>query len=227
MDFARQQRDPKKHLLGISVVLLLHLLVIYALVTGLARKAVEVIKKPFDAKIIEEVKLPPPPPPPPPPQVKQIERQQPRLDTPPPKPFVPPPEVDVPQAQTAPVISATTAEPPTQPHVIEPPAPPAPPAPPVHKPSVIRGVNCPGQPAKPDYPRNAMRESISGSIFIRATVNTDGSVSNPRIAKVEGMSQNDARKYFSSTLFANATQYSCGEQDSPVDVEIEYRFTLE
>ncbi len=63
MDFARQQRDPTRHLLGISIVILVHAIVIYALVTGLARRAVEVIKKPLTATIIEEIKLPPPPPP--------------------------------------------------------------------------------------------------------------------------------------------------------------------
>ena len=49
MDYARRQRDPTRHLLGIAFVVLLHALVIYALVTGLARKVVEVIKKPIDA----------------------------------------------------------------------------------------------------------------------------------------------------------------------------------
>jgi len=57
-------------MLGIAFVILVHGLVIYALVTGLARKAVEVIKKPITATIIEEIKAPPPPPPPPPPPAK-------------------------------------------------------------------------------------------------------------------------------------------------------------
>ena len=52
MDFARQQRDPARHVIGITFVILVHAIVIYALVTGLARKAVEVIKKPLTATII-------------------------------------------------------------------------------------------------------------------------------------------------------------------------------
>ena len=36
MDYARRQRDPTRHMLGIAFVVLLHALVIYALVTGLA-----------------------------------------------------------------------------------------------------------------------------------------------------------------------------------------------
>src|SRR5215475_2910269 len=74
MDFARQQRDPTRHMVGIAMVVLIHAIVIYALVTGLARKAVEVIKKPLNATIVEEIKVPPPPPPPPPPKPAAIVR---------------------------------------------------------------------------------------------------------------------------------------------------------
>ena len=63
MDFARQQRDPTRHLIGITFVIVLHALILWAMVSGLARKAVEVIKKPITATIIEEIKAPPPPPP--------------------------------------------------------------------------------------------------------------------------------------------------------------------
>ena len=40
MDFAKQQRNPARHLLGIGAVVVLHILVVYALVSGLARKVV-------------------------------------------------------------------------------------------------------------------------------------------------------------------------------------------
>src|SRR5436190_20449112 len=99
MDFARRQRDPTRHLIGITCVILVHVLVIYGLVTGLARKAVEVIKKPLTATIVEEIKAPPPPPPPPP---KKIEVPK---TPPPPQPYVPPPDVPVPTTQSEPVIA--------------------------------------------------------------------------------------------------------------------------
>ncbi len=35
MDFARQQRDPTKHMIGIAFVVLVHVIVIWALLTGL------------------------------------------------------------------------------------------------------------------------------------------------------------------------------------------------
>ena len=107
MDFARQQRDPTKHMIGIVFVVLIHVLVIYALMTGLARTVVEVIKKPLSATIIEELKAPPPPPPPP----KKIV-EMPKVQTPV-ETYVPPPDIPVAAAPAAPVISAVTATPPT------------------------------------------------------------------------------------------------------------------
>src|SRR5215471_6023776 len=126
MDFARQQRDPTRHLVGITAVVLVHALVVYALVTGLGKKAIEVIKKPLTATIVEEIKAPPPPPPPPP---KKIEIPK----IPPPDiPYVPPPDIPAPTITTDPVITAVAPTPPPAPPVIAPP----PPAPP--KPVVIR-----------------------------------------------------------------------------------------
>ncbi len=62
MDFAQQQRNPGKHLTGFTVVVILHLILGWALLNGLARTVIEVIKNPLETKIIEEVKPPPPPP---------------------------------------------------------------------------------------------------------------------------------------------------------------------
>ena len=59
MDFARQQRDPTRHLLGIGFVILVHVLVIWALLSGLGNTVIQVIKKPLTATIIEEIKAPP------------------------------------------------------------------------------------------------------------------------------------------------------------------------
>ena len=41
MDYARQQRDPTRHLIGVAFVVLVHLLVIWALITGLGKQMVE------------------------------------------------------------------------------------------------------------------------------------------------------------------------------------------
>src|SRR4029450_13577888 len=127
MDYARQQRDPGRHAIGIAFMVLVHALVIYALMTGLARHAVEVIKKPLTATVIEELKLPPPPPPPP----KKI--VEPPKATPQ-QPYVPPPDVPVPTQTVAAVITEPSAAVPVETHVIAPPVvgPPAPGTQPAH-----------------------------------------------------------------------------------------------
>ncbi|MFA6314603.1 MAG: hypothetical protein WC681_24245, partial [Sterolibacterium sp.] len=80
-----QPHDSGKRLTGFAFVVLLHALLVYGLINGLARKIVEVVSQPLETKIIEELKPPPDKPPPPPP---------PKLNTPPP-PYIPPPEVSV------------------------------------------------------------------------------------------------------------------------------------
>ena len=52
MDYAQYQRNPARHLPSVLTVVVLHLALGYALVTGLARKVVEVIKQPIETKII-------------------------------------------------------------------------------------------------------------------------------------------------------------------------------
>ena len=98
MDYS--ERSPGKNLSGITLVVLLHIAIGYALVTGLARKVVEVLKAPLETKIIEEIKKPPPDVPPPPP---------PKMATPPP-PFIPPPEINIqiPQVTPPPTITTVT-----------------------------------------------------------------------------------------------------------------------
>jgi protein TonB len=185
MDYARRQRDPGRHILGITFVVLIHGLVIYALVTGLARKAVEVIKKPITATIIEEIKAPPPPPPPPPPK-KIVE--QPKIEVPI-QPYVPPPDIPPPpQVVEAPTITAVTPEPPPkQEYVIAPPPPPVvvapPPAPP--KPAVRRGITrISGD--DPVYPREAIRAGVSkGRVTVRLQIDEKGNVTDVIIMSSE------------------------------------------
>ncbi len=170
MDYAQQQRSWGKHLPSIALVVLLHIALGYALVTGLARRVVEVIKQPIETKIIEEIKKPPPDVPPPPP---------PKLAAPPP-PFIPPPEINiqVPQVQTQPTITTvTTVKPPPGPAVIAPPAPPPPkPAgPPVRKEfkAAYR--------VEPQFPRQALRDGLSGRVVAHVYVEPNGAVSDVKI----------------------------------------------
>ena len=167
MDYS--ERNPGKNLSGITLVVILHLAIGYALVTGLARKVVEVIKAPLETKIIEEIKKPPPDVPPPPP---------PKMATPPP-PFIPPPEINiqVPVVTPPPTITTITTErpPPGPPPVIAPPAPPAPALPPVRREYKA------SYRVEPVFPRQAQRDGISGTVVARVHVAPNGSVTQVQV----------------------------------------------
>jgi periplasmic protein TonB len=166
VDYAQYQRNPGRHLPQIILVVALHILLGYALVSGLARKVVEVIKQPIETKIIEEIKKPPPDAPPPPP---------PKLATPPP-PFIPPPEINiVVPVQVQPTITQVTP-------VMPPPAPPAPVAPPAPpaQPAVRKEYKASYR-VEPTYPRQAIQQGITGKVIAWVRVAPNGSVQDVQI----------------------------------------------
>src|SRR3954469_4577045 len=55
---------------GLAVVVGIHVLVAWALASGLAHRVAEAVKRPIEAAIVDET--PPPPPPPPPPRIEKI-----------------------------------------------------------------------------------------------------------------------------------------------------------
>ncbi|HSW05522.1 energy transducer TonB [Aquabacterium sp.] len=154
---------------GLVVVVLIHAVIGWALASGLARQAIEVIQKPIQLAIIPEIA---PPPPPPPPKVEKI-RPAPKAETPPPPAYVPPPELVPPVAAAAPVIRAVQAEPPKEPVVIAPPVP-VPPAP-EPRPAVVKqeiSLACPGyQNVLAQMLEEAMdRVGVAGTVSTRLVV---------------------------------------------------------
>jgi periplasmic protein TonB len=208
VDYADQERSFGKHLPSILVVALLHVAVGYALVTGLARKVVEVIKSPLETKIIEEVKkvIPDTPPPPPP-----------KLATPPP-PFIPPPEVNIQvpvQAQTAPTITAVSP-------VKPPPGPPPVAAPkPADGPVLRKNVRPTGK-VDPIFPRDAIKRGIErGTVIAHVHIRPDGSVSDVKIA-----SANPARVFDREVVRALMQWRFAPEPVGFIgEVEIEFKLT--
>ena len=212
-NFARQQRDPTKHMIGIVFVVLIHVLVIYALMTGLARTVVDVIKKPLSATIIEELKAPPPPPPPPK-KIVEMPKVQTPIET-----YVPPPDVPVAAAPTAPVISAVTATPLAEPHVIAPPAVVAPPAPPA-KPAIRRGiVRLAGD--DPVYPRQAIRAGIAkGQVLARVMIDEKGNVTEVIIVSAE------PPRHFDKAVIDALQEWKFRAEGTKYVGEIEINFSL-
>jgi protein TonB len=212
MDFARQQRNPTRHLMGITAVVLLHVLVIYALVTGLARTVVEIVKGPIDVKVIEEVVKKPPPPP-------EVAPPPPKLAAPPP-PFIPPPEINIaPPPNPAPAISAVTQE-----------APPGPQAPVIQKtetpapaPAVRSArVACPNYVEVMSsivYPREALRDNLEGEVVIEFTVTATGQVKDPVI-------KSSTNRVFNRVSMAVIDRLSCQGQGQDVRVQAPIGFKL-
>lgn len=165
MDFSTGQRGAATRLPGVTVIVLLHIAIAYALISGLARKVVEVIKAPIETKIIEEIKKPPPDVPPPPP---------PRLQAPPP-PFIPPPEINIqlPPPAPAAITTVTTTPPPPGPPPVAVPVEPAAP--------VVRREFKPSHRIDPSFPRRAVDRGISGRVVAWVYVATSGQVTQVEI----------------------------------------------
>ena len=192
-DYASRQRKPGKHLLGLGLVVVLHLLLFWAINSGLARAFVKKIKGPVEAVLLEDTK-PDIPPPPPPPSPKNV--------PPPPPAYVPP--VEVPVVNAAPAANAIAAVSATP----QPPAPPAPTAPavksePVRTGAVVNSANC----EKPEYPSASRRMEEEGTVSLRFLIGPDGKVIQSEIEKSSGYKRLDeaARAGLSRCQFRPAT----------------------
>ena len=171
-------------MVAIALVVLIHLAIGYALVTGLAYSAA---KKLVERVTTVDIDEPPPPeeePPPPPPEP----------ETAPPPPVAPPPPINVSTAPP-PIQVQTNIPPPAPPaRIIPPTAPPAPPPappPPPPPPSQAR----PAQPENQqswqrriieNYPSRAIRDEIEGRVGVRVTVGPNGRVSGCTVSSSSG-----------------------------------------
>ena len=174
MAYADQQMSGNK-VTALIIVAVLHVLVGYALVTGLAYEAYKKVKDVTAAVNIKEEKPPEEPPPPPPKQ-----------DTPPPPIVAPPPPISF--NAPAPQIETVTTPPPVAlpPAPVAVPAPPPPPAP-RFQPVAARPKGNPGNWATTnDYPSRALREEREGTSGFRLTVGPDGKVVDCTITRSSG-----------------------------------------
>lgn len=215
MDFARQQRNPARHLVGIGAVVLLHVLIGWALVSGLARKVVEVVKGPIEVKVIEEVIKKPPPPP-------EVVPPPPKLAAPPP-PFIPPPEIAIaPPPTPAPTISVVTQEAPPAPQapvIQRVPEAPAPPQPAVRSAQVVC-ANYREVMSSIPYPREALLDGIEGEVLIEFTVTASGQIRDPVIRSSSN------RIFNRPSLSVVQTRLSCQGQGQDIRVQAPVSFKI-
>ena len=203
-------KDPARRVKGLVAVIVLHAFIGYALVSGLARDGLKLLKKPLEAVVIQEVVIPPPPPPPP----KKIEtpKEMSKEEAPPP-PFVPPSEVVAqPSPNTVAIVSVAT--PPPAPAVIAPP-PPAPVA--VGPKRTTIALACPTQVA-PEMPRKALQDGTTGTV--KAQIHIKGGV----IQNVEILS---GPRVFHAAVRSAMLQYQCVSDASDVIATQEFDFNID
>jgi periplasmic protein TonB len=180
MAYVDQPTMTPRKAVAIGLVVLLHIAIGYAFLTGLAFNVIK--KAASELKTVDIKDQPPPPeqkPPPPPPQQQNV----------PPPPIVAPPVI-VQTPTTAPPLVTTPTPPPAPPPVITPAAPPAPPPPVVNQAATAKG-----DPrtwiTNDDYPPEAIREEKQGVSGIAWTINEQGRVENCHVVSSSGSSELD------------------------------------
>lgn len=204
-----EPKDSSARLTGLAVVVVLHVALGYALVSGLARQIVEVVQAPLETKIIEEVKPPPPDKPPPPPP--------PKLAAPPP-PFIPAPEIRIDTPPPPAAISAVTStKPPVEAPIPRPAA-----TGPARTAAVVDAKAC----AKPDYPPQSLRAQEEGLVVLQFLIGPDGQVKDSKVEKSSGFRRLDAaaQRALGLCKFKPGT-----ENGQPVEswARIEYQWRIE
>ena len=162
---------------AIAVVAVIHIILGYAFVTGLAYNVMK--KVTTNLKTFDVTPPPPPdkkPPPPPPPQPNA------------PPPVVSPPSIVQMHVPSPPIYTTPVISPPAPVVVRETPAPPAPPAPP--PPPRIEparaNANLSSYISNDDYPPDAQRNGQQGTTGFRLEVGPNGRVTNCEITSSSG-----------------------------------------
>ena len=171
---------------AIIIVALLHALIGYAFVTGLATKAIQQLKE--DLKTFDVEEPPPPeeePPPPPPDQPTQpppvtAPPVTARLQTTNPIPAPPPPPTPIPFDPRPPAPAPL------------PPAPPPPPPPPPPRAQARPAQLRSGSISNDDYPASALRAEASGTTVARYTIGPDGRVTSCSVSSSSGNASLDS-----------------------------------
>jgi protein TonB len=157
------------------ILILFHIVLFWALKSGLAVHLIESITEPFKVDIVNEVKeeLPPPPPPPP------------KLEMPPVE--VPPPVIDI----NVPVDAPTTAIS----NVTDRPVPPPPPAPPPPRQIVRTALKLNPKSSQPNvddyYPETSRRLEEEGVAKVKVCVGSNGRVKTAEVEEGSGFARLD------------------------------------
>lgn len=204
-------------------VILFHAAALWALQSGLLRKAAEVVV-PVEllAQIIEPPRPAPPPPPPPPPPPAPPKKE---IVKPPPRPQAVRETRPTPPPPNAPT-GAVEPPPPAPPAPETPPAPPAPPAPPPAPPAAPAQKELTGAQAqwlvKPPlvFPAMSKRLGESGTVVVRIIFDSEGNAKRATVVTSSGYERLDAAGRDAALRSRIAINLPAGTPRSP-----EYAYT--
>jgi protein TonB len=150
----------------LAAIIALHVFILWALATGLARKAIEVLAPPIQTDIVQEEKNKAEPPPPPPPELRKEVVE------------VPPPDINIAMPEVGPSTTAITAR------VAEAPKA-APPKAAVASTPVSTGKGFPN--VDDYYPDASRRLGEEGLSIVDICVGPDGKLTEaPKVGKTSG-----------------------------------------
>jgi protein TonB len=169
-------REMKKNRLpGVVFVIVLHIFLVWALISGLATATMDLVRGNMEAAVVAEEEIEDLAPPPPPPDFE------------PPPPVVPPPSVVI-DIQRAPVENTTAIQ-----QVVDRAAPPpvaAPPPPPPIRPFTADGNG--NRVTARDYPAISIRLRETGLVVVNVCVEADGDVGDVTLVETSGHDRLDA-----------------------------------
>lgn len=212
---------PSRRVKVLLIVIALHVVIGYALLSGIARKDVVVVNKPIQAVIIQEVTIPPPPAP------AQLPLQKP--EAPKPKPAAMTTPLPMPREPVTPAMTQVPSPPPTAnaERPLTPPTPTTPATPPTpsgpSSPATPRPVAstipdihiaCPKQIA-PTMPRQALRDGTQGVVTAQAVI---------RDSAVRDVTILSGPSVFHAAVRKAMMQYEC--TPAPVEIVVTQEFTF-
>lgn len=221
MNVSAHAELPIHQIIGLIVVILLHLLMLYVLVTGLSHSDTKIVPAPIEMQIIQEIKPPEPIAEPvvaPKPVLQQPQKITPKPKAIEPKPLEktiqPSPEISVAETPTEPVKAVTPAQM-TQPQ-----------AEPAKATGETRGVsgsasaNCP----TPSYPQEALMNEEQGRVRILLDVGANGRVTQAKVTKSSGSRHLDraVRSAYQQCVFSAALQNGVAVAGS-INLDYEYK----
>ena len=195
-DYASRQRQPQRHALGMALVVVLHLLLFWAIQSGLSRSVIQKAQVVVDVLLLAQDRPKPPEAPPAP--------------AAPPKPQRVPPTPPVPVPVPAPVVATPAPNAVTVAPSVQAPSPaaaapaaPAARAESVRTAAVVNAAQC----EKPEYPSASRRLEEEGTVHLRFLVGVDGKVMQAEIEKSSGYKRLDeaARAGLAKCQFRPAT----------------------